>query len=171
MPRLRHGPDRCARWVCRKTTPIHELERYMRCKGLFAGARLCVQAVSLGSPATPEDFSERPAVNLVAGRTVRAASMRADQIGAQMGLHLGTARSLMGSLRTFGSCIANMAGDKFTSAFRRHTGRDQNCCWLGSVANDPMPTPWKHCCNWSWQSLVLMIACSLSALDLPSAPQ
>jgi len=34
-----------------------------------------------------------------------------------MGLHLGTARSLMGSLRTSGSRVANMAGDEFTSAF------------------------------------------------------
>src|SRR5713226_4214264 len=33
VPRLRHAPDRCARCVRRpKTTPIHELERYMRCK-------------------------------------------------------------------------------------------------------------------------------------------
>ena len=54
---------------------------------------------------------------MVAGGTMRAASMGADQVGAQMGLHLGTARSLMGSLRTSGSRVANMAGDEFTSAF------------------------------------------------------
>jgi ribosomal protein L44E len=41
-----------------KTTPIHELERYMRCKGLFAGARLCVQEEPLGCPEALQDFSE-----------------------------------------------------------------------------------------------------------------
>jgi hypothetical protein len=38
-----------------KTTPIHELERYMRCKGLFAGARLCVQEEG---PEASQDFGE-----------------------------------------------------------------------------------------------------------------
>ena len=41
-----------------KTTPLHELERYMRCKGLFAGAWLCVQEEPFGGPAAAQDFSE-----------------------------------------------------------------------------------------------------------------
>jgi hypothetical protein len=39
-------------------------------QGLFAGAWLYVQK-PLGCPASAEDFGERPAVNLVAGRTVK----------------------------------------------------------------------------------------------------
>jgi hypothetical protein len=53
-----------------KTTPVHELERYSL-QGLFAGARLSLQARPSGRAADNEDFGERPAVDLVAGRAMR----------------------------------------------------------------------------------------------------
>jgi hypothetical protein len=37
-------------------------------QGLFAGEGPCVQTDSLGCPAASEDFGERPAINVVAGR-------------------------------------------------------------------------------------------------------
>jgi hypothetical protein len=53
-----------------KATPIHELERYMRCKGLLAGSGLSVQAEpSCGAPAV-EDLGPRSTIDLVAGREV-----------------------------------------------------------------------------------------------------
>jgi hypothetical protein len=38
----------------------------------FAGAPLCVQEEPLGCPAAAQDFSERPALNVVARRTMTA---------------------------------------------------------------------------------------------------
>jgi hypothetical protein len=40
--------------------------------GLFAGKGLCVQAEPLGGPAAAQDFSERPALNVVARTTMSA---------------------------------------------------------------------------------------------------
>ena len=48
-----------------KATPVHELERYMRCN-----ARLSVQAEPSGGAAGDQDQRERSAVALVAGRAV-----------------------------------------------------------------------------------------------------
>jgi hypothetical protein len=52
-----------------KSTPIHELERYMlhALQGLLAGAWLSVQAQPSGSAQDDQDFGERSAVNVVAG--------------------------------------------------------------------------------------------------------
>ena len=41
-------------------------------QGLLAGAGLCVQEEPLGCPAATEDFSERSAFHVVAGRTLSA---------------------------------------------------------------------------------------------------
>ena len=41
-----------------RTTPMHELERYTRCKDLFAGEGPCVQEEPLGGPTPAEDFHE-----------------------------------------------------------------------------------------------------------------
>ena len=48
-----------------KATPIHELERYMRCKDCSAG--LSVQEKPSSCAADNQDFGERSAVALVAG--------------------------------------------------------------------------------------------------------
>ena len=53
-----------------KATPIHELERYMRCR-VLRSPRLSVQAEPSGGAACDEDFSERSAVDVVAGRTMK----------------------------------------------------------------------------------------------------
>jgi len=50
-----------------KTTPIHELERYIAVQGLLTGARLSVQAQPSGGAAADQDFGERSTVILVAG--------------------------------------------------------------------------------------------------------
>jgi hypothetical protein len=69
---LRYVPDRCAR--CSPQTEdntdlrvgaVHALQ------GLFAGAGLCAQEEPIGRPAATEDFRERPAFDVVAGRTVK----------------------------------------------------------------------------------------------------
>jgi hypothetical protein len=51
-----------------KTTPIHELERYMRCRDCSEG--LPLQAQPSCSAAAEQDFSQRSAVNMVARRAV-----------------------------------------------------------------------------------------------------
>jgi hypothetical protein len=51
-----------------KTTPIHELERYMRCKDCSRVRGYAFKRKPLGCPAAPQDFSELPAVNVVAER-------------------------------------------------------------------------------------------------------
>jgi hypothetical protein len=54
-----------------KATPVHELERYMRCKDcLLAGARPCVQAQPPGGAANDQDHGEQPAVFVVAGGAI-----------------------------------------------------------------------------------------------------
>ena len=57
-----------------KATPVHELERYMRCKDCSRGARLSVQAQPSGRAATDQDFSQRSAINVVAGREMSVSS-------------------------------------------------------------------------------------------------
>jgi hypothetical protein len=52
-----------------KTTPVHELERYMRCKDC-SELRLSLQAQPSGGAAAKQDFGERSAVNMVARRTL-----------------------------------------------------------------------------------------------------
>jgi len=49
-----------------KTTPIHELERYMRCRDC-SGSRLSLQAQPSGRAADDEDISERSAISMVVG--------------------------------------------------------------------------------------------------------
>jgi hypothetical protein len=57
-------------------------------QGLFAGKGLCVQEEPLGGPAAAEDFRERPAVNVVAGRAMSAWASRAhDQIAESLAAH------------------------------------------------------------------------------------
>jgi hypothetical protein len=51
-----------------KTTPIHELERYMRCKHCSGSSRLSLQAEPSGGAARDQDFSQRSAFSVVAGR-------------------------------------------------------------------------------------------------------
>jgi hypothetical protein len=53
-----------------KATPIHELERYIALQGLLAGARLSLQAEPSSRASAHQDFGERPALNMVAGRSV-----------------------------------------------------------------------------------------------------
>ena len=53
-----------------KTTPVHELERYMRCKDCSEVSRLSVQAQPSGRAAVDQDHGERSAVDMVAGRAV-----------------------------------------------------------------------------------------------------
>ena len=55
-----------------KATPVHELERYMRCKEC-SGSGLCLQAQPSGRAATDQDHGERSALDVVAGRAVSAA--------------------------------------------------------------------------------------------------
>ena len=49
-----------------KTTPIHELERYMRCKDCSEVRRLSVQAQPSGRAARRQDHGERSALDVVA---------------------------------------------------------------------------------------------------------
>ena len=53
-----------------KATPIHERLSATCVQGLFASEGLSVQTKPFGSPANAEDFCERSAVYVVAGRTV-----------------------------------------------------------------------------------------------------
>jgi ribosomal protein S27E len=53
-----------------KATPVHELERYMRCKDCSQVRGYPYKAQSPGGAAADEDFCERSALHLVAGRTV-----------------------------------------------------------------------------------------------------
>jgi hypothetical protein len=68
-----------------KTTPIHELERYMRCRDCSELARLSLQAQSSGRAAHDEDIRPRSAVDLVAWRTVIALRRPAFYAGAKLG--------------------------------------------------------------------------------------
>jgi hypothetical protein len=56
-----------------KATPIHELERYMRCKDCSQVRGSPQQAKPPRRAPAHQDFSERSAVDLVARRTVNAA--------------------------------------------------------------------------------------------------
>ena len=53
-----------------KTTPVHELERYMRCQHCSRGPGLSVQAQPSGRAARRQDHGERSALDVVAGGTV-----------------------------------------------------------------------------------------------------
>ena len=69
---------------------------------------MCVQAVPLGSPAAPEDFSERPTVNVVAGREVK--------LGAQSGSP--RRRAILDRLSAdLWEPRSEHGGDEFTSVF------------------------------------------------------
>jgi hypothetical protein len=50
-----------------KATPIHELERYLRCKDCSQVRGYAFKRSHLVVPAASEDFSERPAFYMVAG--------------------------------------------------------------------------------------------------------
>ena len=51
-----------------KATPVHELERYMRCKDCSQVRGPSLQAEPSGRVADDEDFRQRSGVNMVAGR-------------------------------------------------------------------------------------------------------
>ena len=53
-----------------KATPVHELERYMRCKDCSRASGLSVQAQPSGRAADDQDFGERSAIDVVAGRAI-----------------------------------------------------------------------------------------------------
>ena len=53
-----------------KATPVHELERYMRCKDCSRRPGLSVQAQPSGGAAADQDFGERSALDVVAGRAM-----------------------------------------------------------------------------------------------------
>jgi hypothetical protein len=59
-----------------KTTPIYELERYMRCKGLLRSPGLSLQAQPPDRAAHHQDHGERSAVEMSARRAVRLARLR-----------------------------------------------------------------------------------------------
>jgi hypothetical protein len=61
-----------------KTTPTHELERYMRCKDCSQVRGYPLQAQPPCRAAVDEDFRERSAVDVVAGRTVTNADQPYD---------------------------------------------------------------------------------------------
>ena len=62
-----------------KATPVHELERYMRCKELLRGSRLSVQAKPSGRAPHHQDHGERSALDVVAGRAVMTIRLRSWQ--------------------------------------------------------------------------------------------
>ena len=53
-----------------KATPVHELERYMRCKDCSEVRGYAVQAEPSGRAAHRQDHGERSALDVVAGRAV-----------------------------------------------------------------------------------------------------
>ena len=53
-----------------KTTPVHELERYMRCKDCSQGSRLSLQAEPSCGAACDKKHRDRCALDVVAGRAV-----------------------------------------------------------------------------------------------------
>jgi hypothetical protein len=129
---LRYVPDRCAR--CSPQTEdntdlrvgaVHALQ------GLFAGAGLCAQEEPIGRPAATEDFRERPAFDVVAGRTVKlcaqSGSPRRRAILDGLSADLWRPRGKQGWRRIY-------------FRFRRPSGLERNCCRRGSVANDPTRT-------------------------------
>ena len=59
-----------------KATPVHELERYMRCKDCSRGPGLSVQAQPSGGAARHQDHGERSALNVVAGRAMNQSETR-----------------------------------------------------------------------------------------------
>jgi len=87
-----------------KATPVHELERYMRLQGLLAGARLSVQAQPPCRAAAEQDFSQRSALDVVAGREVGRTRY------APITLRLGSFRCseviVPDQLRDAGNCIS-----------------------------------------------------------------
>jgi hypothetical protein len=54
-----------------KATPVHELERYIRCRQCSEVRGYAYKAQSSGCAARDQDNGERSAVNVVAGRTIR----------------------------------------------------------------------------------------------------
>ena len=64
-----------------KATPVHELERYMRCKDCSRSPGLSVQAEPSGRAARDQDHGERSALDVVAGRAVNShEDMRAEKL-------------------------------------------------------------------------------------------
>ena len=61
-----------------KTTPVHELERYMRCRQCSEVRGSCLQAQPSGRAATEQDFRKRSALHVVAGRTMK--TRKADEV-------------------------------------------------------------------------------------------
>ena len=55
-----------------KATPVHELERYMRCTPVLRSPGLSLQAEPSGRAARHQDHGERSALDMVAGRAVNA---------------------------------------------------------------------------------------------------
>ena len=53
-----------------KATPVHELERYMRCRQCSEVRGYPYKRSHLGRAARDQDHGERPAVNVVAGRAM-----------------------------------------------------------------------------------------------------
>ena len=51
-----------------KATPVHELERYMRCTPMLRSPGLSLQAEPSGRAARDQDHGERSALDMVAGR-------------------------------------------------------------------------------------------------------
>jgi ribosomal protein S27E len=50
-----------------KTKPVHELERYMRCKNCSEVQGHSLQAEPFGGATADEDFGERSTIDVVAG--------------------------------------------------------------------------------------------------------
>jgi hypothetical protein len=55
-----------------KTTPIYELERYMRCKDCSQVRRVSIQAELSGGAQADQDYGKRSAVVLVAGGAMKS---------------------------------------------------------------------------------------------------
>ena len=53
-----------------KATPVHELERYMRCQAVLRSPGLSLQAEPSGRAAHHQDHGERSALDVVAGRAM-----------------------------------------------------------------------------------------------------
>ena len=120
-----------------KITPIHELERYMRCEDCsqvrgyaYKRSHLVVlrhRKISVSDPAStwwPGERREPP-------------PMRASQVVAKTGLHRGTAAIPDGLIADLWGPRGEHGWRRIYFRFRRHKGRDRNCCWLGSVESDP----------------------------------
>jgi hypothetical protein len=68
-----------------KTTPIHELERYMRCKDCSRVRGYLYKRSSSCGVATNQNFSPSSPIDMMAGRTMKAAHVT-DQANTEPGL-------------------------------------------------------------------------------------